>query len=70
MAANTKMDPLLYNKNNKIVIKFNNISLAKKMKKQTFKKIAYKINIYLIKNNIISIKLRIIQILPSEYIAI
>lgn len=59
-----------YNKNHKIVVKFNNNILAKKIKKQAFKKFAHEIDIYFIKSNIITIKLCMIQILSSGNIVI
>lgn len=43
--------------NNKIVIKLNNNILAEKIKLQAFKKIIRKIDAYIIKNNITTIKL-------------
>lgn len=48
---------LFCNKNNKIVIKLNNNTSIEKLKKQTLKKFAQKIDVYRIKNNIITIKL-------------
>lgn len=70
MAANAKTRPPLYNKNNKIVVKLNNIASIEEMKKQTPKKVAYRIDAYLIENNITIIKLHIAQNLLSGEIAI
>lgn len=64
------MRPLFYNKNNKIIVKFNDNALIEKIKKQDFKKIIYKINTYFIKNNITITKLCIVQILSSKNIAV
>lgn len=69
IAANIKTYFLLYNKNNKIIVKLNNNILAKKIKKQIFKKFAYRINIYLINNNITITKIYITEILSSGDIA-
>lgn len=55
--ASKKICSLFYNKNNKIVVKPNNNVLMKKKKKQAFKKVAYRIDVYLIKNNMTTIKL-------------
>lgn len=60
----------LYNKNNKIIVKLNDVASTKEMKNQVSKKLAYSINIYLIKKNITIIKLRAAQTLPSGNIAI
>lgn len=70
MAANAKLRPLFYNKNNKIVVKLNDSTLTEMIKKQVLKEVAYKIDIYLIENNITTTKLRVAQILPSRDITI
>ena len=70
MAANAKTRPFLYNKNNKIVVKLNNNASAKEMKKQAPKKVAHRIDAYLIVNNITTTKLRAVQTLPNRDIAI
>ena len=70
MAANTKMHPSLYNKNNEIVVKLNNNTLAKKIKKQAPKEVAHRIDAYFMENNITTTKLRAAQTLPSEDIII
>lgn len=59
-----------YNKNHKIAVKFNNNTLAKKIKKQVSKKFAHEIDTYFIKSNIITTKLCMIQILSSRDIVI
>lgn len=56
-ASTLKIHLFFYNKNNKIIVKHNNVALIEEIKKQGFKKIVYKINIYFIKNNIITTKL-------------
>ena len=66
MAATEKTRPLLYNKNNEIVVKLNNNTLAEEIKKQALKEVAYRIDAYLIENNIITIKLRAAQTLLSR----
>lgn len=70
MAANIKMHLLYWNKNNKIIVKLNNIALAEKMKKQTPKKVTYRIDTYFIEKNITTVKLCIAQILLSRDITI
>ncbi len=70
VAANAKTHLLLYNKNNKIVVKFNDNASAEEMKKQAFKEIARRIDTYLIENNITTTRLRIAQTLSSGNIAI
>lgn len=70
MAANVKTRPLLYNKNNKIVVKLNNVTLAKEMKKQASKKVTHRIDAYLVKNNITATKLCVTQTLPNSDIVI
>lgn len=70
MAVNAKTRLLLYNKNNEIVVKLNNNSSAEKMKKQAPKKVTYKIDAYLIENNIITIIFQVAQTLSSGDIAI
>lgn len=47
------MHLFFYNKNNKIIVKLKNNILAKKIKKQIFKEVAFRIHAYFIKNNII-----------------
>lgn len=68
--TNAKMHFFFYSKNNKIIIKFNNIVLAKKVKKQVFKKVAYIINVYFIEKKIIFNKFYITQTLLNKNIAI
>lgn len=70
IAANAKKCPLCYNKNNKIIVKLNNKLLIEKMKKQTPKENAYRIDIYFIENYINIIKLCIILTLLCGDIAI
>ncbi len=70
VAANAKTRPLLYNKNNEIVVKLNNNALAEEMKKQAPKEVADRIDVYLIENNITITKLRVAQTLPSRNIVI
>lgn len=60
---------LFYNKNNKIVMKFNNNVFVKIIKKQA-SKVAYKINTYFIKNNIIITKFYIAYIFLNKNIVI
>lgn len=60
----------LYNRNNKIVVKLNNIILVEEMKKQASKKVVQKTNAYLIKTNIITTSLGAAWALPSRNIAI
>lgn len=65
------MHLLFYNKNNEIVVKLNDNTLAKKIKKQAPKKVAYKIDAYLIENNITTTKVCVVaQTLPSGDIVI
>lgn len=70
MVVNIKMHLFFYNKNNEILVKFNDNILAKKIKKQISKKVIYKIDAYFIKNNITTTKLHIAQILLIEDITI
>lgn len=56
--------------NNKIVIKLNNNTLAEKIKTQALRKIVRKIDAYIIKNNITTIKVCKIYFLPTRNIAI
>ena len=70
MAASKKTRPLLYKKNNEIVVKLNNNVSAEEMKKQAPKKVAHRIDAYLIENNIITTKLHAARTLPSGDIAI
>ena len=70
MAANAKTHPPLYNKNNEIVVKLNDNASAKEMKKQAPKEVAYRIDAYLIENNITTTKLCATRTLPSGDIAI
>lgn len=69
MIANTKL-PLFYNKNNKIVVKFNNSALVNILKKQILEEVLYKIDVYFIENKIIIIKLYIAQTLLNKNIVI
>lgn len=71
IAANIKMHLPFYNKNNKMVVKFNNNTLTEEMKKQAPKKVIYRINAYLIKTSLPSLsfarhKLYQIEILPYK----
>lgn len=68
MAASKKMRPLFYAKNNKIVFKFNNNTLMEEIKKQVSKNITYRINTYLIENNITIIKICAAQTLINKNI--
>lgn len=61
---------LFYNKPNKIVEKLNNNVFTKEMKKQTSEKIVHKIDVYLIKNNITTMKLCATQTLLSKNVVI
>ncbi len=70
IATNEKIHPLLYNKNNKIVVTLNDAALAEEMKKQALKKVANGIDDYLVENNITATKLRAAQTLPRGDIAI
>ena len=70
MAANAQSRPPLYNKNNEIVVKLNNNSLAEEMKKQALEEVAHRIDAYLMKNNIAITKLCAAQTLPSGDVAI
>lgn len=70
IAANAKSRLPLYNKNKKIVVKLNDDTLAEMMKKQALEKIAHRIDIYLIENNITTTKLHATQTLLSGDIAI
>ena len=58
--ANVKKCSLFYNKNNKIIVKFNNTFTLEIMKKQAFKEILYKIDSYFIENDITNTKLCIV----------
>lgn len=60
METNTKFSFLFYNKNNKIVVKLNNNTLANKIKNQALKKVGQKIDNYFIEINITITKLRMV----------
>ena len=49
IATNAKTRPLLYNKNNEIVVKLNDVASVEEMKKQAPKEVAHRINTYLLK---------------------
>lgn len=67
---NAKLYLFVYTKNNKIVIKLNNSTLVKMIKKQVLEKIIYKIDIYFKKNIITINKFYTTQILLSRNIII
>lgn len=58
-AASAQSRPPLYNKNNEIVVKFNDNSLAEEMKKRAPEEVAHGIDAYLMENNITTTKLRV-----------
>ena len=70
IAANAKMRALLYNKNHQIVVKLKDAASAEEIKKQAPKEVAYRIDAYLLKNNITAAKLRAAQTLSSGNIVI
>ncbi len=70
IAAKRRTRPPLYNKNNDIVVKLNDDASAEKMKKQAPEEVAYRIDAYLVENNITAPKLRVAQTVPSGDIAI
>lgn len=57
ITSNIQMHNLVYNKQNKIVVKLNNNTFVKKMKNQALEEVVHQINVYLIKNNITTTKL-------------
>ncbi len=70
IAADEKTRPLLYNKNNEMVVKLNDTASAEEMKKQAPKEVVHRIDAYLVENNITATKLRTARTLPSGDIAI
>lgn len=70
IAANAMICLPYYNKNNKIVVKLNNIVLTEEIKNQAPKKLPYRIDAYLIKNNTTTNKICMTQISPSKDIII
>lgn len=70
MVAKTKTRSFFYSRNNKIVVKLNNIILVEEIKRQASKQVVQKTNAYLIKNTIITTRLRIAWALPSGDIVI
>ncbi len=70
IAANTKLRPPLYNKNNEIVVKLNDGASAEMIKKQALEEVIHRIDAYLIENNITTIKLRAARTLSSGDITI
>lgn len=61
---------LLYNKQNEIVVKLNNNASAEEIEKQASEKVANKIDVYLVENNITTTKLCVARTLPSRNIGI
>lgn len=70
MAASALSRPLLYNKNNRIVIKLNEASSVEEMKKKAPEEVAHRIDTYLMVNNVTTMKLRAARTLPSRDVAI
>ena len=64
------MCPPLYKINNKIGVKLNDNGSVEEMKKQAPRQVAYRIDAYLIENNITTVKLHTAQNLPSRDIVI
>lgn len=70
MAASALSRPLLYNKNNRIVVKLKEASSVEEMKKKAAEEVAHRIDTYLMVNNITTTKLRAARNLPSRVVAI
>ncbi len=70
MAANAKSRSRLFNKNNKIVVKRNDISSSEMIKKQAPEEVGYRIDAYVMENNVTITKLCTAWTLPSGDIAI
>lgn len=70
MAANAQSQPLLYNKNNRILLKLNDSYSVEDMTKKAPEEVVHRIDAYLTENNIATTKLRAAQNLPSRDIAI
>lgn len=67
-ASKTRL--LFYNKNNEIIVKLNNTTLAEEMKKQAPEEVTHRIDAYLVENNITATKLHVARTLPSGDIII
>ena len=69
-ASGTQPRLPFHNEQNKIVAKLNDSASGEEMRKQALKEVVYRINAYLMENNIITTKLCVAQTLPSGEIAI
>ena len=70
VASGAQLHTPLYNKQNELVVKLNHKLSAEKMRKQAPEKVANRIDVYLMENNITTTKLRAPQTLPSGDVAI
>ncbi len=68
IAANKKTCSPSYKKKNRIVVKLNDFASAEEMNKQAPEKMAYRIDAYLVENNITATKFYVAQTLPSQNI--